>query len=199
MAQITSAHKTRRLIIFTGNIFLEPIRRIPDLFHDGQTEHFKSLEARFAVADQEEREWLEDLAADENYLADQLPTLVGELMILATYKTIEIAMLRIITLGYPDIKPDKLYKFDKIRDLIKKKGLDITVLSGYAAVDELRCINNSIKHEGVVNKQLAEIWGVEPGSPLGNLRAHYSRLEMDVEGFTQEFANSVATTVVFQA
>ena len=195
MSNASSLVHTKRLVRFAGEINLEPIRRLPDLLHDGQAKHFEHLEARFRAAGPEEQEWLEDLAADDNYYAEQLPELAGELLIVATHKTAELAIRRIVGLAYPDIPPKTVHKIVPLLAALKGKGIDLTLLPGYTAFNELRCISNSVKHEGAVNNELAPLWNVGPGAPLGNLQPHFERLADDVSFFTRALSNAVVVSL----
>ena len=55
-------------------------------------------------------------------------------------------------------------------------------------VDELRCLNNAIKHERRVNSALAKFPGWKKGTELGDLESHYYRLQPLAKRYLEDLA-----------
>jgi hypothetical protein len=116
--------------------------------------------------------------ADEAYFLEEMQKLSHELSIVALYKKIEIGTKRAVVYCYRDIKPESLFKIEKLIKELKKKGIDLTNVPHYKAMDELRCLNNSVKHSGVVDSELAIFpeWTGKEHEPLKDLDKAYNRL-----------------------
>ena len=112
---------------------------------------------------------------DQFFMLDEVRKLANELSITALYKHIELHTKRVIKRYYPSI-PDNT--FSNVTELQKELPFKLKSLDEYDAVNELRLINNSVKHQGVVSKQLSNayptLWTV--GEELKNLDSTYDRL-----------------------
>ena len=123
-----------------------------------------------------DKDWLMDSLIDEHYFLDEAKKLSHELAIIALYKKIEITTNRVVSIAYPDISSKSLYRIDQLKKELTKKGIQIDSLPHYAAMDEVRCLNNDIKHNGVVSDKLALYPCWIKGSSLQDLEVAYTRL-----------------------
>lgn len=80
------------------------------------------------------------------------------------------------------------YKHHEFRRALSRLGISEAALRCADSVDELRCINNAVKHEGCVGTKLAEhsLWKKRQGEELGDLRAHYLRLRPLAERYIED-------------
>ncbi len=124
------------------------------------------------------RSWIEDDAIYKFSVVD----LAGELYILALYKKVE-------------LKHKELVSFFNLEGnvsnwngLIKVLPREAKNLPEFNAVNELRLINNAIKHEGVISKQLAKNYPNhgQLGDELTDLSATFERIEPIVCRYTKE-------------
>lgn len=115
---------------------------------------------------------------DEHWFLDEVEKLTHELAVVALYKKIEITTKRAVSFAFPPpkIKQDSLYKIKELKKSLKGQGVDIESLPNYKAMDETRCINNDIKHNGIVGKELAEYSGWTKGDKLKDIDKAYTRL-----------------------
>jgi len=62
------------------------------------------------------------------------------------------------------------------------------------SVNELRCLNNAIKHGGRVNGDLADFprWRGKKGRKLGNLEGHYARLRSAADRYVRDLAGRLS-------
>ena len=74
-----------------------------------------------------------------------------------------------------------------MKKTLKSHDIIIENFESYRALDELRYINNSIKHEGVVSKELARFEGWTECEALSNLDTAYERLEPECLGYVRQF------------
>jgi hypothetical protein len=97
-----------------------------------------------------------------------------ELIIIGLYKQCELYLKSMVELKFPDES--------KIR---KRKLAELNAsLDEYHAINELRLINNCIKHQGKVSQSLSSeysFWVV--GKDLGDLSVVYSRLKRKVVSY----------------
>lgn len=82
---------------------------------------------------------------------------------------------------------------NSLKDLLwKNKALSLEDVPHYRAIDELRLLNNAIKHEGVVTQELSKAftrWKM--GSPLNGLDKAYERLRPRVPTCILRLAESM--------
>lgn len=135
--------------------------------------------------DQGEKQYMLSSLGDELFIAEVTTELAGEMMIIALYKTIEIAiktMTRACEL-FTEAQLASFYRIGELKKQLKMKVVDIETLKHYKAYDELRCINNAIKHSGIVGTDLASYPDFKEGQKLTDLHTHYYRLKDDVDRF----------------
>ena len=128
-------------------------------------------------------EYASYLEGCQSYIPDT-HFLAHELSIVALYKEIEIKASLLFKEYMPSKYPKKLYFDDENID--DKFKIDLKDIPEYDSFNELRLINNSIKHSGYVNNKLSikfkERWGNE-GDELNDLKEAYDRLKPEVITF----------------
>ena len=126
--------------------------------------------------DEADKDWLEHLHEDDHYFLEEAEKLSAELAIVALYKKIEITTKSAVLIAYPDIPSKDLFQIKKLKKALKAKKIDIHQLSHYASMDEIRCLNNAIKHSGLVGGELAMYPAWKKGASLSDLHSAYQRL-----------------------
>lgn len=147
----------------------------------------------------DEKEIILDAASDEFFLAELTTELAGEMIIIALFKTIEIAIKR-MAIGSDLFTPDEIksfYQFSKLEKAMKSKVYDICTLTHYNEYYELRCINNAVKHSGMVTVELAKFpnWTGKKGNKLEELNKHYDRLKEPNLRFVEELKMKIIDKV----
>jgi hypothetical protein len=147
---------------------------------------------------EDERYSLMDSISDESYVNQQTTDLIGEMQIIALYKTVEIAIKRMLKASdlFTEKQLESFFRISKLKKQIKNKVCDLTTLQGYGEYDELRCINNCIKHSGKVNKELSVYSGWYEGDPINEFHPTYQRLKSNVKSFVSELKNSLVAKVI---
>jgi hypothetical protein len=134
---------------------------------------------------------LEELHAsfgsDAEFLGE-IEALSDEMCILALYKKQEITMTKMLGRFYPLLDKSKLHKIDYVK---KNLPFRISTLAGYLSMDELRLINNSIKHNGVVSKALSNYPGWVEKTPLLNLDKAFDRLAPGVRSYVASVCGAI--------
>lgn len=120
-----------------------------------------------------------------NWLADdfaQLDTfirLMGEFAILGLWRCVELYRKRSIgnALGKSVVKDVFKHNYFK-QKLANPLQINEENIQHADLVNELRCLNNAIKHQRCVTDELSafELWKNMVGADLGDLRPHYQRL-----------------------
>lgn len=119
---------------------------------------------------------------EETIYSQQIAGLVGELSIIALYKKVEIDTKAALGIVYPSEKTDDWGYWDRLEGFLKRKMVEISELDGYLEVNELRLVNNAIKHGGVVDKKLSKKYPAWiEGKKLSNMDEHFYRLLPGVE------------------
>ncbi|MEO3988140.1 hypothetical protein [Plesiomonas shigelloides] len=149
-----------------------------------------------ALTNQEKEELLTSIS-DENSIGSDTIELIEEMQIIALYKTIETVIKKML-LSSGLINKDEIKKLHRVKELkvkLKEIGCDITTLSGFQQFDELRCLNNCIKHSGYVDKELAKhsIW--KKNEKITNCGKHYVRLKDGVAIFIDNFLKSIVAKI----
>lgn len=131
------------------------------------------------------REHLYDLAAS----AYAVKSLGDELSIIALYKKVEIHTGRIVKRIIPAAASVNISYFGT---LCKTLPFDINTVNGFAGYDELRLLNNSIKHDGKVSVELASKyphWA--RGAELRDLDVVFQRLLPEVKKYVADLAEKL--------
>lgn len=125
--------------------------------------------------------------------SEQVLNVCQEMVIVVLYKTIEISIKRMAqSSGLFTGKEVKLfYNFRSLKNKFSQKVVDIVSLPGYESYNELRCINNSIKHIGKVSPELANFNNWTEGDELKRLWCHYQRLKPEVYKFMASLSKKV--------
>ena len=86
-----------------------------------------------------------------NYLTEHLLA-ITEMKIAYLYKCLEIKILSLIKTAYPNKQLGKNFDWKKLILFFDKKNIYLTKLTGYKEVNDLRILNNCIKHSCAFNK-----------------------------------------------
>lgn len=131
------------------------------------------------------REHLHDLAAS----AYAVKSLGDELSIIALYKKVEIHTGRIVKRIIPAAANVNISYFGKF---CKTLPFDINTVNGFSSFDELRLLNNSIKHDGKVSVVLATKYPHwTHGAELRDLDMVFQRLLPDVKKYVADLAEKL--------
>lgn len=147
----------------------------------------KSLEEEARNLSTEEFEDPRDIDAYRNHLdelaasAYETKALADELSIIALYKKVEVHIGRVVKKKVPAVATKNLAYFKQLCEVLP---FDIKIINGFAGFNELRLLNNSIKHEGKVSTELAkEFQQWMPGAKLAELDKAYQRLLPEANRF----------------
>ncbi|SHN11833.1 hypothetical protein [Flavobacterium xinjiangense] len=78
---------------------------------------------------------------------------LSEMKIIYSYKHFETSLKFLLNSSYKDLDKSKLYKWETISDILKIKKIDIRKLDCFNDIDELREVNNAIKHDAILKSR----------------------------------------------
>ncbi len=91
--------------------------------------------------------------------------------------------------GKEIVASENLYKWDKLKRRLELDfKIDLMKIRGVKAADELRCLSNSVKHEGRVNRDLSQFRGWRKGGEIKRVnRRNFKRMESGAKAFLKYF------------
>jgi len=106
------------------------------------------------------------------------------LIIVALYRKVELTRKRLLKHADPNLNDRELFIFKKVKEQLEKKVA--YGIKANQAIDELRCLNNAIKHEGIVSEELSRFPDWIHGEELSDLDKAYERLSKDVRVYLKD-------------
>lgn len=180
---------------FDKNIDLEDIEEMQSNLNFSVDKKLASLQERFDNASESDLEDPSRLPCYKEHLEDLMIStysakLLGhELSIIALYKKIEIKMKKIVLSKVQGVNERNLSYFNYFKEVIPFSVEDI---EGYHSFNELRLINNCIKHGGYVDNSLASDYSNWTESDeLKDLDASYDRLLPGVKAYVSNMVDSL--------
>lgn len=130
----------------------------------------------------------EDRFVDDTTEVDAFMYLYAEAAIVILWRCVEIFRKRTIANAIGAPRAQVAYRHRKFCEALSRLGISESTLRCAESVDELRCINNAVKHEGRVGSELAKhsLWKKRQGDELGDLRPHYRRLRPLAERYIDD-------------
>jgi hypothetical protein len=95
--------------------------------------------------DNEEQIEMYNLTELNMFLEEELNALF-EIKIIYAFKNLEINVKQLVSLAYPNEKIAKLYKWENLIEFFSLKETESSKLEEYKGVNQLRMVNNAIKH-----------------------------------------------------
>ncbi|MCB0699188.1 MAG: hypothetical protein KDC11_05035 [Chitinophagaceae bacterium] len=129
---------------------------------------------------------------DMQYYQEELQSIV-EMKIINAFKTVEIDIKILVGAAFQNSNQKRLYKWESILSFFKSKNIDVTNFKSYDCVNQIRQVNNAIKHSGDYEKSLTSI--IEFSSdkkPLSDrLLDFYDRVKKMPEVFIDELSTAI--------
>lgn len=169
-------------------------------YHLEDIDHFLELagEARSTKERQLEKivdsaEWPlpEDWLVDDFGQLHEFSNLAGEFAIVGLWRCIELYRKQSISIALGKGESEKVHINEVFKKKLSKLGFDKEKIRCAKSVNELCCLNNSIKHERRVGYKLSKChrWKTKNGAELGNLMPHYRRLRPLAEDYLQDLTD----------
>lgn len=111
------------------------------------------------IPNEEDIEVLEELgdcSMHIGWLQENLRS-ISEMKIVNLYKSLEIDTKHILARVYEDTDSKQFFRWDLLISFLKTKGIKPNNLIGYTEVNQLRVVNNQIKHGGDLKEEIKNI------------------------------------------
>jgi hypothetical protein len=106
---------------------------------------------------------------DRVALTASMEELAQKLAIVGLFGQVEICIKNMLAIALPNVNRKALFRWGRLCEALGTVGVEIDRLRGYKRVNQLRCLNNAIKHSELVGRELAATgWGkaqdvIDPG------------------------------------
>ena len=133
--------------------------------------------------------------AHSSYVSEQIYTLV-EMQVIYSFKQLEMVLKNLVTLAFNNIDKKALFNWEKLKKECNSRNVRLSEADHYIQVNQLRVVNNAIKHSSKITKEvndlsIPEFRGFEYFS-YDSLSHFYKR----VKGVLREFLLSFACKLV---
>jgi len=136
------------------------------------------IQKRFPQNSKEYGYDIDDYLDDTNHLFKEIVKIGDMLLMIGLYRIVELKTKNALKWRYEGGEAKLLQRFDwkKVKQRLEKDGIKIDDISYYSEIDELRLINNAIKHMGKVTQELsAEYPEWNAGDEFNNLSTKFYR------------------------
>ena len=130
-------------------------------------------------------QWVDEVAKLERFA-----WLSSEFAIIGLWRCVELYRRDAIEHALGSDAVQGLFNHKEFQKKLRSLWIEETQICCAEHVDELRCLNNAIKHERQVRGELTKFprWEAKKGDELGDLEHHYSRLRPLTEQYLEDLA-----------
>ncbi|WP_125563643.1 hypothetical protein [Pseudoalteromonas rubra] len=131
---------------------------------------------------------------DTHILEEQLLSLV-EMKVVSLFKNFEIVQKELISISYEQVNTRDLCLWDNVKAFFNSNGIHYGRIKGYDFVNQLRIVNNNIKHSSLIDAEtqkmkIKEFQGLESFT-YQSLDSFYNRIFKKTGEFLVALAESV--------
>ncbi len=148
---------------------------------------------------EEEQTIFEELGESEWIIESNKDSLLSlaEMRVIFLFKTIENAIKEILVIAFPKTQKKSLYRWDVMMNLLKNNGVEVGKLDGYDAANQLRIVNNNIKHSSNIAEETRKnsYWKHETNFTYENINTFYNSINKLVLKFMQGLGEAVVLAV----
>lgn len=124
----------------------------------------------------------------ERHLINEQLKSVGEMLIINAFKNIEINIKTLIEIAYPKVNSKDFYKWESLKQFFKNNNIQISKLKGYTEILHIKDVNNTLKHNGLLNDNIKKIEEFKDETEYNfvNLINFYERVKFNIPIFLNE-------------
>ncbi|MEN5436709.1 hypothetical protein ABE545_23975 [Sphingobacterium faecium] len=139
-----------------------------------------------------------DLEIEANWLNEHLIAL-SEMKVVYLFKNVEITIKYLIHKAYPEIDTRDFFQWNNINSYFKSINIKISDFNGYTEVNELRKVNNNIKHKNIINEEITKIKEFigERQFTYQNLDDFVIRIKPKVQNFIKLLGDAIINDLYF--
>lgn len=136
----------------------------------------------------------DDCFVDDVAEIEGFTSLCNESAIVMLWRCIELSRRRLIANALGARMARGVFRHANFCQALSMVRISEAKLRCARSVEELRCLNNAVKHEGLVGAELATHarWKGRLGQELGNLRPHFDRLRPLAERYINNLVKKAA-------
>ena len=129
--------------------------------------------------------WVDEVAKLEGFA-----WLSSEFAIIGLWRCVELYRKAAIKHALGPSAVQDVFVHRKFQEKLRSQGIEESQICCAEHVDELRCLNNAIKHERRVSDELAKFpkWKAKEDDELSDLEHHYSRWRPLAEQYLEDLA-----------
>ncbi len=133
-----------------------------------------------------------NMMMDALFVEDQLVSLT-EVKIIYAFKNLEVHCKRITLIAFPDTPKNKIKQFVNLLDYLSNdKGITINDIEGFQDIDQLRHVNNKLKHAEDFYEQIGDIPEFKTKEGLSaQLTSFYQRVQPAPTRFIKSLASTL--------
>jgi hypothetical protein len=130
----------------------------------------------------------DDLLVDDFAQLGDFAQFASEFAIFALWRCIELFQTQAVRTASGGKAVARAWVHKRLQEELSRLGITECRIRCARSVNELRCLNNAIKHNQYVSSELAAFgrWRTKKGSELGNLECHYRRLRPPAERYLDD-------------
>jgi hypothetical protein len=133
-----------------------------------------------------------DNLSDIIYIAEEIQA-YEEMKVIYAYKHFEIHFKRLMSATYPNLSSRELYRWENSMAFLKSRGIKPAQLDSFKEVDELRRVNNAVKHSAETDtetEKISEFVGKQNFS-YGDLGSFYERVKNTPAIFLESLSTAI--------
>lgn len=160
--------------------------------HDEQPKKFRELEEIANQTGHSLFTQMHEYIDDANYYEEELYVLF-EVKIIYAFKHFEINLKKLLSASYNDKAVGKRYKWENLIEYLKAKDINVKSLEGYDEVDQLRRVNNSLKHSNDFDDSISNIVEFKQKKPSSyrELEKFYNRVKDSPNIFLKKLCGEI--------
>jgi len=134
---------------------------------------------------------------DIYFLEEELMA-ITEMKIVYAYKHFETSLKILLKSLYRDLDSSKLFRWETIAEILKVNKIDIRTVDCYGEIDQIREVNNAIKHSGILQARKLPIeFKNKTSISYQDLLQFYSRVEYAPEKFLESLHKKINNALYF--
>lgn len=120
-----------------------------------------------------------------------------EMKIIYAYKFFEINIKNLLRASFDLKNSNNLYKWDNLVSFLGLKGINYEQIDGYKEINQLRIVNNTVKHSGQYDSKLSTVTEFSKSKQLTyeSLDTFYERVKKCPLAFSQGLASAIHTVL----
>lgn len=118
---------------------------------------------------------------------------LSEMRIIFLFKSIESAIKEMTVIAYPKTNKRDFFRWELVASHLKINGVEIKNITGYEEVNQLRIVNNNIKHSQELNEETRKIhyWKDEEEFTFKNLERFYDNNKIPIMSFMEALGEAI--------